>query len=273
MGSMALSAALLLVATSAMSAPRAQPWAHWEPHDERSTRTIDHGPWTGFLECYVVVGDDGIHRVAYGSVTAEDRRRLDTYLRSLQQTPIGRFRRAEQLAFWINLYNALTVRVILDHRPVESIRDISISPGLLSQGPWGRKLLEVDREPVSLDDIEHRILRPIWGDPRIHYAVNCASIGCPNLATQAFTASNTERLLEEAAVAYVNHPRGAAVRDGDLHASSIYDWFEADFGGESGVLEHLRRYARPELASELAGVNEIQAYEYDWSLNETLVGP
>ena len=273
MRSVALGAALLLTTTSALGAPRAQLWVHWEPHDEQSTRTIDHAPWTAFLERYVVVGDDGIHRVAYTNVTAGDRRRLDTYLRSLQQTPIGRFRRDEQLPFWINLYNALTVRVILDHHPVESIRDISISPGLFSQGPWGRKLVEIDREPVSLDDIEHRILRPIWGDPRIHYSVNCASIGCPNLATQAFTASNTESLLEEAAVAYVNHPRGAAVRGGDLHASSIYDWFEADFGGESGVLEHLRRYARPELALELGGVDGVQAYEYDWSLNEAIVVP
>jgi Protein of unknown function, DUF547 len=87
---------------------------------------------------------------------------------------------------------------------VASIRDIAISPGLFSVGPWGRKLIEVEGEPLSLDDIEHRILRPIWRDPRLHYAVNCAALGCPNLRSSAFTAANADILLETAASDYVN---------------------------------------------------------------------
>ena len=161
---------------------------------------------------------------------------------------------AEQQAYWINLYNALTVQVILDHYPVDSIRDIDISPGFFADGPWGKKLLVVDGEEVSLDDIEHRILRPIWQDLRIHYAVNCASIGCPNLQPEAFTAENADRLMDEGARAYIGHPRGASVDRGKLTVSSIYKWFKADFGGSDvGVIDHLQQFAEPELKAALAG--------------------
>jgi hypothetical protein len=122
---------------------------------------------------------------------------------------------------------------------------------------------------LSLDDIEHRILRPIWRDPRLHYAVNCAALGCPNLQTAAFTAANTEALLDKAARDFVNHPRGAAIVGGKLIVSSIYVWYEADFGGaDRGVIAHLKRYAGPELATALAAVDRISGNRYDWGLND-----
>ena len=96
---------------------------------------------------------------------------LNAYVENLSRMPINDFNRAEQKAFWINLYNALTVKVVLAAYPVKSIRDIAISPGLFARGPWGKKLIEIDGETVSLNDIEHRILRPIWRDPRLHYAL------------------------------------------------------------------------------------------------------
>ena len=151
---------------------------------------------------------------------------------------------------------------------MKSIRDIDISPGFFADGPWGAKLLKVEGEEIALDDIEHRILRPIWKDPRTHYAVNCASLGCPNLAPHAYTAAFMEGLLDEGARAYVNHPRAAHVRDGLLEVSSIYKWFASDFGGESGVLAHLGRYANRELADELAAHKSVDAYRYDWTLND-----
>jgi len=121
---------------------------------------------------------------------------------------------------------------------------------------------------VSLDDIEHRILRPIWMDPRIHYAVNCASLGCPNLPRVAFTAKNAERLLHAGAKAYINHPRGVRIEDGTLTVSSIYAWFERDFEEDGGVLGHLRRYANPQLATALAAFDRSSEFAYDWSLND-----
>ena len=158
--------------------------------------------------------------VRYAAVSGSDRKALDAYLKRLGGTSVSKLKRSEQRAYWINLYNALTVQVILAHYPVESIRDIDISPGFFSDGPWGKKLMQVEGEEVSIDDIEHRILRPIWKDPRIHYAVNCASIGCPNLQPVAFTSANADTLLTEGAKAYVNHPRGVRFDGGSLVVSS-----------------------------------------------------
>ncbi len=160
--------------------------------------------------------------------------------------------------------------VVLEHYPVETIRAIRISPGFFSIGPWGKKLISVEGEKLSLDDIEHRILRPIWKDPRIHYAVNCASLGCPKLMPRAFTAANTEALLEQGARDFINSYHGARFEaDGRLTASSIYDWFQEDFGGsEAGVIAHLRLYARPELESKLERISDVYDFDYDWSLND-----
>jgi len=120
---------------------------------------------------------------------------------------------------------------------------------------------------VSLDDIEHRILRPIWQDPRVHYAVNCASMGCPNLQPTAFTAANAEELLDRGAREYTSHPRGANLSNGRLTLSSIYDWFSEDFGGEEGVLDHIASFADPATARQLAEYGGRIRYDYDWSLN------
>ncbi len=252
------------------AAPKAVLWDIWEAHDPASTIVVDHAAWDRFLEQYVRPGSDGINRVAYDQVTAADRKSLDRYIGALSSTPARSLSRAEQLPFWVNLYNALTLRVVLEHYPVASIRDIDISPGFFADGPWGKKLVTVEREELSLDDIEHRILRPIWRDPRIHYAVNCASLGCPDLQPRSMTAENAEAFLEDGARAFINHPRGARIADGDLRVSSIYEWFEADFGDDdAGVIAHLRNYAKGELAAGLSGVSRIAGDDYDWRLNGT----
>jgi Protein of unknown function, DUF547 len=186
----------------------------------------------------------------------------------MQSLPISTYTRAEQKAYWINLYNAVTVDVILSRFPVASIRDINISPGLFVRGPWGAKLISVESEKLSLDDIEHRILRPIWKDNRVHYAVNCASLGCPNLQPVAYTGENTETLLERAAVEFINHPRGVAIQKGRLQVSSIYVWFQEDFGSDpEDLMEHWQQYANPALAEALEKYSGGLAHEYDWRLN------
>jgi len=259
---------LVLWPVAGIAAPAAEPWPRWEAHDPDSDRTIEHEVWTQLLDEYLRPGDDGVVRFDYAGVSSADQRRLDAYIERLAAIDIPAYQRDEQLAYWINLYNALTIDVVLDHYPVESIRDIDISPGLFSSGPWGASLITVDGVDLSLDQIEHRILRPVWDDPRIHYAVNCASIGCPDLQPVAFTADNTESLLERGAHEYVNHPRGAAFDDDELIVSSIYEWFQADFGGtEAGVLEHLREYAEPELRHRLAERTAYDDHRYDWTLN------
>jgi hypothetical protein len=263
-----LGAALMAFSLAALAAPRAELWERWDKATANKV-AIDHAEWNAFLAKYVKPGRDGINRVAYGKVAAYDREKLAAYLARMQGVKPTKFSRTEQRAYWINAYNAATVNVVLEHYPVESITKIDISPGLFAKGPWKKKLLTIEGEDVSLDDIEHRILRPIWKDPRTHYSVNCASLGCPNLATVAYTAGNMEELLDAGARAYVNHPRGARIENGKLYVSSIYSWFEADFGdSEEGVIEHLEKYAEPALAKQLAGVHRIAGDSYDWSLND-----
>ena len=185
-----------------------------------------------------------------------------------QAVAISIHNRAEQKAYWINVYNALTIDVILARFPVASIRDINISPGFLARGPWGAKLFSVEGEKLSLDDIEHRILRPIWKDSRVHYAVNCASLGCPNLQPLAFTGENTESLLDKAAREFVNHPRGVAILNGRLRVSSIYVWFQEDFGRDAeDLMEHWQKYADPKLAESLEKYSGGLSHDYDWRLN------
>ena len=263
-------ASALLVPFFAHAAPDAELWEKWQSHDAGSTISVDHGPWSEILAAQLYQQDDGTYLVNYNALANQDRRPLNNYIRSLTKTPVSTLNRAEQFAYWVNLYNALTVKTIINNFPVESIRDIDISPGLFSDGPWGEKMVVVEKEPISLDDIEHRILRPIWNDPRVHYAVNCASIGCPDLFPEALTAANSEKYLDQAARAYINHPRGARVEDGRLIASSIYDWFEDDFGGDdAGVIAHLKQYAEGDLATSLAQIQNISEHDYDWALNAT----
>ncbi len=262
--------ATLFYLSSAAAAPAPDLWPRWQTHVADDTRVIDHSLWDKMLKNYLVTNHpSGVNRFRYGNVSPEDMQTLTEYLRNLQQVRVSSLNRNEQKAYWVNLYNALTVKVILDHYPVKSIMDIDISPGFFSNGPWDAKLLTIEGERVSLNDIEHRILRPIFKDNRLHYALNCASIGCPNLQPMAFTAANTEELLAAGAGAYINSPRGARLVKGKLHVSSIYNWFRVDFGdSEEGVVKHLRQYAEGDLADALRTYNKGLRDNYDWSLNE-----
>jgi hypothetical protein len=262
---------VILAATSARAgaAPDAELWERWLSNNPDSAVTIDHTEWERLLERYLRSGSDGVNRFDYAAVAPHDRATLTAYLDMLSAAPVSRRARREQLVFWINLYNALTVDVVLRHYPVDTIKDIDISPGLFADGPWGLKLFTVEGEAVSLDDIEHRILRPIWRDPRVHYALSCAAVGCPQLNAEAFTGENGERLLEESARAFVNHPRGVEVSARGIELSSIYRWYRDDFGDDTAaVLEHLRGYAEPALAEVLAASPRVLGYHYDWRLND-----
>ena len=253
---------------SALFAPSADLWPRWKAENPASTETLDHSAWDQILAARTAPGADGIARFDYAGVTAEEREALDGYIASLSAQRVTQLKRDEQRALWFNLYNALTVRLILDHPEAETIQDIDISPGLFSGGPWDAPLVEIEGEEVTLNDIEHRILRPIWRDPRIHYGVNCASLGCPDLPSKAFTAENTDALLEAGARAFVNHPRGVSVDGGAIKVSSLYAWFVEDFGGDdAGILAHIRRYAAADLGAALDGIDTIDDHDYDWALN------
>ena len=260
----------LCFSTAALAAPKPELWPKWLGHNSHSEIRVDHKGWDRFLKIYIVTDEpSGINRVGYARVTPEDKENLKEYLKGLQSVQVSGLNRDEQEAYWINLYNALTVKVVLDHYPVKSIRDIDISPGWFKDGPWDAKLVKIEGEGVTLNDIEHRILRPIWKDNRIHFAVNCASLGCPNLQPEAFTRENTQTLLEKGAREYANHSRGLRIEGNRLTLSKIYKWFRADFGGsEDKVIRHLLQYVKAPLAQTLRAFRGRITYEYDWDLNE-----
>ena len=233
--------------------------------------SIDHKPWQKILDKYLQSDHpSGVNRFHYSQVSADDKKALKIYLSQLRSIDPRAYRRSEQMAYWINLYNALTVDLILDNYPVKSIK--KVGKGLFSFGPWDDDIVRIAGNKLTLNDIEHKILRPLWKDPRIHYAVNCASYGCPNLVTKVFTASNTDFLLNQSARDYVNHSRGVRFEDGNLIVSSIYHWYSEDFGGhDQKLIEHLKKYAEPQLKQKLDQYQGPIDHEYDWSLNEPAI--
>lgn len=244
---------------------------------EGSSARVDHSAWDTLLKTYVKPGDDGLNRVDYANFRMHGHDTLKTYVATLARVDPARLDRKEQFAWLANLYNSRTIDIVLDHYPVRSIKDISLGGGLFAAftgGPWKAKVVSVAGVSLSLDDIEHEILRKVFTDPRVHYAVNCASIGCPNLQTEAFTASRLDAQLDAAARAYVNHPRGVTVQGDRIVVSSIYEWFKADFGGnDAGVLRHLEGYAQPALATKIKSIGAISSHDYDWRLNDIASGP
>jgi len=252
----------LILATQTTAAPQAELWPRWQRHDPSSTVNVDHGLWASFLERYLVTSHpSGIDRVAYDAVDPPGRALLDRYIADLAGVSPDTLHRTEQLPYWINLYNALTVRMVLENYPLDSIRDID--------DPWSRPVVTIDGQELTLNDIEHRIIRPIWRDSRIHYLVNCASIGCPNLPPEPLTAANYDERADQAAREFINHPRGVRFEQNRLILSAIFDWYAEDFGEDrSALLEHLMAYAHGDTANQLRGYRGRIRYRYDWSLNE-----
>lgn len=252
-----------VLALSACICPSKVLEGNWGQFATDTGRGVDHSAWDAFLARYLRSGADGVNRVAYAEAAQVNPQMLRAYLASLEAIDPATLAKDEQMAFWINLYNAATVDLILQKPTVKSIRDL----GALTLGPWDKKVITIKGSRLSLNHIEHGILRPIWKDVRIHYAVNCASIGCPNLAPRAYTAEQLEAMLEQAAVDFINHPRAFARTDGKLRASSIYNWYGSDWGTEADILAHARRHAKGDTAELLRDANRIDGFDYDWKLN------
>ena len=231
----------------------------------------DHAPWDALLSRYVAESADGVNRVDYAhwKASAPDRAALSSYIRALEGEHPSTLSRNAQFAYWANLYNAETLDTVLAHYPVRSIRDIH-SEGLSLKGligPWQTKVATVEGRRLSLDEIENAILRPTFHDVRVHYALNCASLGCPNLQRHAFHAATLDAELDAATRTYIGHPRAVSVTPQGLRLSSIYKWYAADFGTPADLRAHLERYAPPALAPQIRATAKIAGYDYDWSLN------
>ncbi len=244
----------------------------FEISDPSSPYAVDHSAWNCLLVRYLTTDVQGLNRIRYRDVTLQDHNALKGYLEYLQSVDTRTLNRDSQLAFWFNLYNAKTVDIVLDNYPIRSIRQVKTK---LTDfvGPFDDEAaVTVLGKPLSLNDIESGIVRPVWKDPRIHYALNCASFGCPNLATQAWTAENLDGRLHAAAYEYVNSGRAVSRGIRGVKVAKIFKWYNADFGGsDQAVLNHLLQYADQNTSRLLQGQSSIAGYFYDWSLNDARI--
>ena len=257
----------------ANAAPAAMDDNVWAINDPYSQISIDHSLWTHFLSQYVITDSQGLNRVRYGDVSAADHQLLNQYLSQMQSVDPRTLNKTEQLAYWINLYNSRTVSIVLENYPVRSIRKIKTNFTDFV-GPFNDDVLTVIGQPLTLTTVESGILRPLWKDPRVHYALNCASFGCPNLQKTAWSPFDIESRLDQAAYEYLNSDRAIKLQffGTRVVATKIFKWYKEDFGGtDQQVLDHVRKYAGPERRNQLQGVTKINGYFYDWSLNDAKV--
>lgn len=228
--------------------------------------SIDHSAFDALLQAYVKPDAQAYNRVDYHGLKARHGA-LKAYLVALESVDPVSLSRNEAYAYWINLYNAKTLDVVIEAFPVSSIRKINLGGlFLFGVGPWKAKLLTVNGAALSLDDVEHEIVRPVFKDEMTHYGLNCAAYTCPNLATRAYTGTNVTALLRQNGEDYVNHPRGVSISNGRITASKVYSWYAGDFGGKGKLKDHWAALAAPDKAGRIAAAS-ISGYQYDWTLN------
>lgn len=228
----------------------------WRRHDPRSTAVVDHRVWQVFLDRNSRDWPDGITRVDYRRVSGADRDLLEAYVAEQSAIAVGSLARREQLAYWLNLYNALVARLVLDHPIVRSPDDIDIG-GVFSRGPWSVPLVSVDGQPVSLDGIRRQVLAPVYQDPRWLYGLCDGTLGAPGLRRRAFTGGDVDRRLEDAAIEFVNHPRAVSVdptQPGTIRLNALWRRHMVEFGGGiDGVFAGIDLYADPAIRSAIEG--------------------
>lgn len=238
-----------------------------------------HGPWTKLLQRCVMDTQDGHSTVVDYDCFAHAREELAAYLASLGEvsgTEFEQWSRDARLAFLINAYNAWTVQLILTEWPdLNSIRDL----GSLLRSPWKKSFIPLFGDTVSLDDIEHGMIRAPgrYDDPRIHFAVNCASIGCPALRREAYSAERLDAQLEEQTTSFLADRSRNRMENGRLALSPLFDWYQEDFErtwrGSGDRREFLARYAdalgldATQTRRLLQGELRLDYLPYDWSLN------
>lgn len=221
-----------------------------------------HEVWNTLLASHVQAG-----RVDYLGFK-QDEDKLTGYLAQLDRTQPDDLAGPERLAFYINAYNAYTVKLILenfrDGRPVKSIKNI----GGLFSSPWSIRFARVGGATLTLDNIEHDIIRPQFKDPRVHFALNCAARSCPPLRGEAYTGRELERQLDDSVSAFLNKRENTSISGNILYVSKIFDWYAADFHGD--ISGFVTRYARGELLAAIraaGGGLRVKYLPYDWSLN------
>ncbi|MFA5493144.1 MAG: DUF547 domain-containing protein [Porticoccaceae bacterium] len=235
----------------------------WHKENEHNRAVIDHSDWDRLLAAYVVESpDSAIRKFRYRDMDKSATRALDGYLKQLQKIDPREYSKQEQLAYWMNLYNALSVQQILPY--VAGKDGAQPLPATL----WTAKQVKVAKQKLSLRDIEQDILRPIWKDHRIHFGLNCASMDCPNMDGRAYTGATIREQLRNSGTRFVNDDSGVRYADGKLTVSRLFDIYQQDFAPDTKtLLKVFAHYAVDKKALYLLGYQGELFYSQDLRLN------
>lgn len=229
---------------------------------KKDSKPMNHKQWTILLEKYVDM-DEMIDYQGF----EKDSIALNTYINEIRDNPPDEnvWSTEEQIAYWINAYNAFTVKLILIHYPLKSIKDIGSAIQIpFINSPWDIKLIEINGEKLDLNNIEHSILRKKFHEPRIHFAINCASFSCPKLRREAYIAEKLNSQFDEQAIKFINDPERNDITDTHANISKIFQWFKGDFTKSGSLKEFINRYSEIKIEGDVT----ISYLNYNWSLNE-----
>jgi len=222
-----------------------------------------HSKWDNILKEYTIKSENQVY-FNYRDLKKKNGI-LKNYLKELEAVTddqFNKFSRDQKLAFWINAYNAYTIQIVLDHYPLKSIKDIS--SGWFSSGPWKKEFITLLGRKMSLDDIEHNTIRKIFDEPRIHFAVNCASMGCPSLLQEAFTGEKLESQLEKATQNFLQNKTKNHIKNDTLYLSKIFKWYGDDFDKKHGGFKKFIIISLKIPEKDYS----VHFNDYDWGLNE-----
>lgn len=234
-------------------------WEYWDRYNTQSRESINHSLWDSFLEENLIKVNNR-YTPDYSRITSVEKNRLDYYIDEMCSITIQNYNSDTQKAYWINLYNALTVQVLLDNYPVRSIMEIST---FLSQGPWGKKLIKIDDKKLSLRDIKERILMPIWKDYRIHYILFDSSISGPELFPRAVTAQNLEQFLSVTELNYINKRESIKIEGNMVVISTLIKHYGEDLAFKE---EQMISYLNGKLDNRVDFNRYGIRYAYNWLL-------
>jgi hypothetical protein len=214
------------------------------------SQSFDYKNYNQFLSKYVSQNGN----VSYDKIKA-NKAELDAVVTQFEKTqPTDKWSKSEKMAYYINVYNAYTIKVVVDNYPTKSIKNIN--------GAWDKKFIASGKDKISLGDVENKILRKM-GDPRIHFAINCASFSCPNLVNKAFESEVLEKQLETAAKSFVNDKSKNIISEKEIKISEIFSWFTADFKSSGSVIDFLNKYSTVKIDKKA----KTSYVTYNWNLN------
>jgi len=220
-----------------------------------------HETWDELLKEYV--NEDGF--IDYKGIISE-KVKFQNYLDLLSNNaPANSWSEDEKLAYWINVYNAFTVKLIIDNYPLASIKDLNPTLSIPTVNTvWTKESFKIGGEDFSLDRVEHKILRAEFEEPRIHFAINCASFSCPVLRPEAFKAEKIEAQLTEQARSFINDPQRNKITKNAVELSKIFSWFGGDFKKRQTLIQFLNKYSKVKIDENA----EVDFMDYQWSLND-----